>query len=159
MTNSPETPAFSAEAFDENFFAAYEEELTDINPEEQALLALADILTIEQADGTQKTYEQLRYETQAFFANDWVRNDEVMMNRLAMEFAQACISHMHGGELSQGGQLGSMFKKGIGGLFGDAQDHNHDHDHDLDDDDDEIDPATGRKKKRSGQLGRLATRK
>ena len=146
MIGSPETPAFNAGAFDDSFFTAYEEQLTDISVDEQASLALAEVLTIEKADGTHKSYNELRDETRRFFANDWVRNDEAVMNRVAMEFAQACMAHSHGAELAQDGQLGSVFEAGVNNLLGDTHDHKHEAHNDKDDDD--IDPKTGKKKKK-----------
>lgn len=152
MIGSPEVPAFNPQAFDDSFFANYEEQLADISVEEQASAALAEILTIEKADGTQKSYEELRDETQTFFSNDWVRNDEAVMNRMAMEFAQACMGHNHGAELAQDGQLGSVFESGVNSLFGDKHDHSSDG-HNHKGKDDEIDPKTGKKKKKRGWFG------
>lgn len=140
MIGSSEVPAFNPQVFDENFFADYEEQLTDISVEDQASAALANILTIEKNDGTQKSYEELRDEAKTFFSNDLVRNDEAIMNRMAMEFAQACMAHKHGAELAQDGQLGSVFEKGAKSLFGDNND------------DDESDPKTGKKKKKRYSL-------
>jgi hypothetical protein len=162
VIGSPEIPTFNAEAFDDSFFTAYEEQLSDISVEEQASLALAEVLTIEKADGTQKSYDELRDETRTFFANDWVRNDEAVMNRMAMEFAQACMGHNHGADLAQDNQLGSVFETGINSLAGDTHDHKHDgHSHKDKDDEYEVDPKTGKKKKkrRSIWAGWLAVQK
>jgi hypothetical protein len=140
--------AFDAQAFDDSFFATYEKQLSDISKEEQASLALANILTIERDDGNQKSYEQIRNETQAFFASDYVRNDEAIMRRIAMEFAQACMEHSHGAELAQDNQLGLIFEKGVDSLFGDGHDHKHDDHAGEDNKDDELDTKTGKKKKK-----------
>lgn len=142
---SAEIPNFDAQAFDDRFFAAYEEQLSDISIEEQASIALAEIMKIEKEDGTQKTYEEIKDQTQTFFANDWVRNDEALMNRMAMEFAQACMGHNHGAELAQDGQLGSVFETGMNSLNSDKHDHTH-NGHNRKED--EIDPKTGKKKKK-----------
>lgn len=159
MIGSPEAPSFDARAFDEDFFAAYEQELADISIAEQASLALADVLTVQKADGTEKSYEELRDATLAFFTNDWVRNDEAVMNRMMMEFAQACMGHGHGADLAQDGQLGSIFEKGAESLSGDKHGHEHSsHDHEEVDEDEEVDPKTGKKKKKKkGWLGLLAS--
>ncbi|MGH7240719.1 MAG: hypothetical protein ACREGB_00290 [Candidatus Saccharimonadales bacterium] len=145
MIGSPEVPTFDAQAFDESFFAAYEEQLSGISVEEQASRALKEILTIKKADGTQKSYEEIRDQTQAFFANDLVRNDEVIMNRMAMEFARSCMGHNHGAELAQDTQLGSVFEAGVNNLIGDKHDG---HSHKGKDDEYETDPKTGKKKKK-----------
>jgi hypothetical protein len=148
MIGSSEIPKFDAQAFDDSFFATYEEQLSDISVEEQASIALAEIMTIEKEDGTQKTYEEIKDQTQTFFANPMVRNDEAIMNRMAMGFAQACMGHDHGAELAQDGQLGSVFETGLNNLNGEKHDHIHDGHSHKDKDDDEIDPKTGKKKKK-----------
>ena len=154
--DAPETHMFDAQAFDNNFFAAYEEQLAAISIEEQASNALAEILTIQKEDGTLKSYEEIRDETVTFFANDWVRNDEAMMNRMANEFAQACMSHNHGADLAQDNLLGPMFKKGSHSIIEDKHDHKSEsHNHDAKDD--KIDPITGkRSKKKKEHLGWLS---
>jgi hypothetical protein len=119
---SPETPAFNAAAFNDTFFTQYEEQLSDISVAEQASQALTEILTIAKADGTHKSYGQLRTETQNFFANDWIRADEAVMNRMAMEFAQACMGHEHGAELAQDNLLSSIYDNGARNLLGDKHD-------------------------------------
>jgi len=153
MIDSPEALNFNPTAFDDNFFAAYEVQLVDISLAEQASIALADILTIEKADGTQKSYEELRYETSNFFANDWVRNDEALMNRMAREFAQACMGHQHGDFLAQDSFLNPMFEKGSDSIAGKKHDHKNESHSDSDDDEEyEVDARTGKKtkKKRRG---------
>lgn len=110
---SSEVPAFSEAAFDDSFFAQYEEELADSDVVEQASLALAAILMIEKADGTQKTYEDLRDETETFFTNEWVQQDEALMDRMAVEFAQACMGHEHGEELMEDTALRSVYDRGF----------------------------------------------
>ena len=146
MIDSPEALNFNPAAFDDNFFAAYEVQLADISLAEQASIALADILTIEKADGTQKSYEELINETRNFFANDWVRNDEAIMNRMAFEFAGNCMGHQHGLGLSMDNQLSSIFENGLKS----SNDGNHNHKNgshsESDEDDDEIDPKTGKKR-------------
>jgi hypothetical protein len=159
MIGTPEATTFNAGEFDDNFFAAYEEQLSDISVEDQASLALADILTIKKANGTQKTYEEIKTDTQTFFANDWVRGDEAIMNRMAIEFAQACMGHSHGAELAQDNQLSSVFENGMNSRSGDTHDHKHDG-HSHKDSDNEIDPKTGKKKKkRTAWVGWFALRK
>jgi hypothetical protein len=148
MIGSVERPHFDAQAFDDSFFSAYEEQLSDISVEEQASIALKEILTVEKENGTQKTYDEIKEQTQTFFSNDWVRNDEIIMNRMTMEFAQACMGHNHGAELAQDGQLGSVFDAGLNNLNGDKHDHKHDGQSHKDKDDDEIETKTGKKKKK-----------
>ena len=157
--DSPEVPNFDPQVFDDNFFASYEKQLASISIEDQASVVLAGILTIQKADGTQKSYQQLRDETRAFFSNEMVRNDEAIMNRMTMEFARACMGHDHGSMLAEDNQLGSLFDKGINGLFKDS--HDHDDSHSLltkkEDDDWEIGPdGKKRKKQKHGWLSLAA---
>jgi hypothetical protein len=150
--NNPETLTYNPEAFDDSFFAQYETELADLNIEAQASLALSEILMIEKADGSQKSYEQLRDETRSFFANDLVRNDEMLMNRMAEEFAQACMSHGHGNELMSDSMLKSVYEQGFGSLkSNDNKSAESSHNHA--DDDYEIDPKTGKKTKKKKKRG------
>jgi len=153
MIDSPEALNFNPTAFDDNFFAAYEVQLADISLAEQASIALADILTIEKADGTQKSYEELINETRNFFANDWVRNDEALLNRMAFDFAGNCMGHQHGLSLSMDNQLSSIFEKGLNSSINGKHDHKNgshsesdEEDDKSDKDDDEIDPKTGKKR-------------
>ncbi len=143
MIGSPKAPDFIGEAFDDSFFTKYEEQLSDISIEEQATTALAEIMTIEKADGSQKSYDELRSETQTFFTNDWVRNDEAVMNHMAIEFAHACMGHNHGADLAQDNQLRPVFETGLKNSLGNKYGHKH-----KKDDKGEIDPKTGKKKKK-----------
>ncbi len=138
MRRSPEVLEFNPNAFSDDFFKDYEAQLADIDIEEQASLALAEVLMIKKSDGTEKSYEELRDETRSFFNNDWVRNDEALLNQMALQFAQACMGHSHGNELMQDSVLGSLFEK-----EGASSSH-HDHSHD----EYETDPLTGKRKKK-----------
>jgi hypothetical protein len=153
MTESPEAPSFDVQAFDDSFFTAYEGQLSDVSVGDQASAALAAIVTIEKADGSQKSYDELRDETRTFFASDWVRKDEAVMNRLAMEFAQACMSHSHGAELAQDNRLSSIFEDGMQSLT--AKEHSEHRSTDEGDDDDETDPKADKKKRRGARAGWL----
>jgi|GEM_PF-2851027 len=124
MTSVSEVPLTDfLDGFDTAFLKSYEEELASIDPAEQASAALANILMIVEEDGSQKSYEQIRDETSAFLSSEWVRQDEAIMNRMAQEFALACMSHGHGSELARDVGLGSVFEKGVGNLFGDLHQH------------------------------------
>lgn len=153
---APEAPVFDPSAFDESFFANYEMQPVDMGVEDQASAALAGILTVEQADGTQKTYEQIRDESRAFFANDWVRESEALMDRLAVEFVHQCMDNAYGSELARDDQLGSVFEKGVVSLYGE-NDRTHDgHAHNKKDNKDkEADKKKKKKDKKKDLFGLL----
>jgi hypothetical protein len=163
MTKNPEAPTIDLQTFDKDFFAAYEEQLSDIRIEDQAILALTDIISIRRLDGTDRSYKELVDETSRFFANDWVKNDEAIINRLVTEGILACSGHAHNDELSPNEQLSfSIFDMTTEHSLGET--HNHDHnegtDENEEDDDDEyeIDATTGKRvrKKRRGWFGSAA---
>lgn len=129
MTGSPELPIFDPAAFDAEFFSNYQKQLDELSKEDRASTVLAGILTIKRADGTEKAYEEIRNETIAFFASEPVKQDLALMNRMAYEFAQACMGHNHGSEFAKDEQLGAMFDRGISQIFGDKRDHKHEVDH------------------------------
>lgn len=144
---TPEAPTFDPQAFDADFFDGYQKELADISFEDQASAALANILTIEKADGTQKTYQEIRDESHSFFNSEWVRQSEAVMDRMTAEFAMACMGHPHGSELAQDEALSPVFGEGLKSLY---DDHTRDHDgHKHSDSDGETDPKTGKKKKKT----------
>lgn len=153
--DTPKTTLFDERAFDDSFFAAYEAELAGIDVTEQASRALADALKITRDDGTHKSYEDIKEETVTFFANEWVRNDEALLNRMALEFAMACMGHNHDQELAQESQLRDIFEMGNQSLQQDNHNHTHgSHDHPTKEDS-EIDPKTGKKSKKRLKLGWL----
>lgn len=147
-----QAPEFDPSLFTANFFTAYEQQLADIDIAEQAAAALADVLSVHTADGSQKTYQQIRTETSAFFANDWVRQNELLMNQMAVNFAAACMTHPHGAALAQDSSLSALFEKGQDASYNNKHLHedtvsSRAHDDEEDEDDDEIDPRTGKKRK------------
>ncbi len=152
---SPE--AFAAQ-FDAQYFADYEKQLETISVEEQAAIALADVLTVKKADGAEKSYEELKSETQTFFANEWVQSNEAVMNYAAAQFAAACMGHVHGSELARDEVLSSVFDKGVSVLFDGHElgntHHSADQDHTSDDDDEEDSPR--HRERRLSRVGHKA---
>jgi hypothetical protein len=139
-----EAPAFDPSAFDEAFFEQYETQMADIDVAEQASAALSGVLQVENDDGTHKTYEQIRDESRIFFSNDAVRESEALMNRLAEQFRQACVNHVHGDALRQDEALSKVHDHGQLG-------HDpHTYGKGGHDDEYSIDPVTGRRKRKSG---------
>lgn len=118
---SPESLADPGLDFDEAaLLASYELEL-DINFEEQAQAALSDILAAQSDDNHTKTYEEIKTETEAFFANPWVAEDMRLLDSLALQYAQNCMSHGHGMEE---GMLGAIYSRGASQMD-DGHGHHH----------------------------------
>jgi hypothetical protein len=134
MRGSPELPNFDPAAFNSEFFANYNQKIANSSIEDQAATVLAGILSIRVADGTERTYEQIRDDTRAFFSMDNVKQDMALMQRMSIQFAQACMGHNHGSELARDEQLGSIFDHGINSIFGEKADHKHDLHDKLDED-------------------------
>jgi hypothetical protein len=119
-------PGGSTEALDldaDSFFAVYEQELAGVDVEANAKVALDGILSIQNEDGQARTYQQIRSEAEAFFANPIIAADMQLLDSLASQYANFCLSHAHGGfEGLDGGLLESIFERGMSQL---RDDHDH----------------------------------
>ncbi len=102
--------------FNEEFFTAYDKRLSDIDIEAQASEALTDILTVRDDDGAARSYEQIKVETEVFFANEWVQEFTARSDALAMQYAQFCMTHNHAAEALTEGTLSSVYEKGKSAL-------------------------------------------
>lgn len=134
MQQSPEVIDFSE--FDDSFFASLENEM-DIDVEDIAKQALADILTVKDDDES-PDYAAIKQQTENFFANPIIAQDMQLLNSLAMEYARACAGHGHDvANYLNNGPLGDLYKKGSEEISKNKEE------------DDDIDPKTGKKKKKS----------
>jgi len=140
--------------FDDSYFASLEQEIGgEAVLQAQAQAALGEVLAPLAEDGTVRSRQQIQAETEAFFANPWVRQSEQLMNVLSAQFAHDCMGHGQT-EALQNSSLADVLNRGIKQLD-DGHGHgeteqSHDHSEDSDDDD-EIDPKT-KKKKRAGRF-------
>lgn len=135
MSANLEAPDFSA--FDSSFFETYEKDLQEIDIASVAHEALSDILTITQEDNT-PDYATIKHETELFFANPVIAEDVRLLNALATQYVESCASHNHAGaDFLNDGPLSGIFSIGS----------NKDKDTQSDNDD-EIDPKTGKKRRK-----------
>jgi len=117
-----DSPEHSDELFDADFFADYEQELAGLSVEQQAPAALAGVLTVNNEDGSARSFEQIKAESEAFFANPLIREATGVLDALAMQYMQFCQAHGEGGAAMNEGALGTVFERGLR-----AADHVHEH--------------------------------
>lgn len=120
------SPESLAALFDDGFFADYEHEVAEIDLESQAQAALADILTVQSDDGSRRTYEQIKQETETFFANPLVRQTDALLDSLSRQYMQFCMDHGEGGMAMNDGVLSGVFDRGL--QYAQHDGHGHDHD-------------------------------
>lgn len=123
--------------FDEAFFANYGQE---VDLAAQAQVALGNILTVQSEDGTARSYEQIKAEAEAFFANETVQQDMRLLDSLSMQYAMFCASHNHASEMMNSGSLQDVFNRG------NNAEHAHNHEKSANHDEDEDEHKTKKKK-------------
>jgi hypothetical protein len=97
----------------DDFFAQLNLEAQELNLAAVAGEALAGILTIETESGDRRSYEQIKQETEVFFANPLVIQNMELLSSLSAQYADFCAGH--GLDASSGindGALGSVFGRG-----------------------------------------------
>lgn len=131
-------------AFNADFFATYEQELQNVSVKTMAQDVLAGILTLQDDDGQSRSKEQIRAETERFFANPIIARDMRLLDGLAYQYAQFC-NHNHGlAEILNNGPLADVYE------WGNSYHDNHVHDHDSADEHEGSNDRKKSKKKRHG---------
>jgi hypothetical protein len=129
----------------DSFFAAYEQELTEVDIAVNAQLALSSILTVQAENGETRSYEQIRREAETFFANPTIAADMQLLDQLAAQYAQFCVGHGHEGiDQLTSGSLEELFERGLSNA------HRHEHEHERER---EGEKAKKKKKSRARRLG------
>lgn len=80
--------------------------------EKSAAAVLKGILQIKDAEGKERTFEQIKSETAAFFASPEVVADMNLFNQLSARFAMECQFHFHGQELANSLELSGIHNHG-----------------------------------------------
>lgn len=98
---------------DDDFFNALEQELGEVDVQALARSALAGILNVQDENGQSRSYQQIRQESEAFFANSTVRENFELLGALAAQYADFCAGHgMDADSQLTGGSLGDIYKLG-----------------------------------------------
>lgn len=109
----PEIMEAQPDVFDlDGLFDDLAMDLEAIDLAETAQAALSGILTIQTDDGETRTWEQIRTESEAFFANPIVANSMELLGAAAAQYAAFC-NHNHGAaEELTGGSLSDIYDLG-----------------------------------------------